>query len=465
MAEAAEAGGGERGGPSRSRAIPRCHAIVCLLAGALAWGTSGWSRGAPEAMAFGAVAGLAVLCLVGSRYPIRSVARAAGLMAVSMTFGAGLSMKGSLDLIHGSGAGGSGDALVWGMAGLFLKAGLWMAMAGAFLGAGLGRRRCGPWDVLLPYLAVLPLWHLGIAWLNRPFDPAAREFPAIYFSARTVPEGEILPESWGGMLLALAGAILCCAFRRNALPAILALYGFLAGGFGAVLGQAVPALLARNPGLFRTGPMEGQPLGVLLDSQDWAQWGSLATGAAIVLILGAGIWCNQGRLFRKQGREPRELPARWELLLWIPLAAWMALPLVQDAPPWLENLLEQPLLMAAVPLAGLALGRTWGLWWILPVALLHLGLARLPLGGGEDLRAGLWTLGVPLALAALAALALSLRRSPGGAGAPLLLWAASLACFAGHPWSGEVPGTVLFQCLAFPGIVLALCLCPNAPHD
>ena len=138
---------------------------------------------------------------------------------------------------------------------------------------------------------------------------------------------------------------------------------------------------------------------------------------------------------------------------------------MQDAPPWLENLLEQPLLMAAVPLAGLALGRTWGLWWILPVALLHLGLARLPLGGGEDLRAGLWTLGVPLALAALAALALSLRRSPGGAGAPLLLWAASLACFAGHPWSGEVPGTVLFQCLAFPGIVLALCLCPNAPHD
>ena len=224
-------------------------------------------------MAFGAVAGLAVLCLVGSRYPIRSVARAAGLMAVSMTFGAGLSMKGSLDLIHGSGAGGSGDALVWGMAGLFLKAGLWMAMAGAFLGAGLGRRRCGPWDVLLPYLAVLPLWHLGIAWLNRPFDPAAREFPAIYFSARTVPEGEILPESWGGMLLALAGAILCCAFRRNALPAILALYGFLAGGFGAVLGQAVPALLARNPGLFRTGPMEGQPLGVLLDSQDWGPVG------------------------------------------------------------------------------------------------------------------------------------------------------------------------------------------------
>ena len=433
----------------------RRHALLCALAGALGWGTLGWIREGHEAMAAGVVLGLAVLSLVGGCVPLRRTTRGAALMALALGFGATLSMEGTLELAFGPEHVGNADALLWGATGIFIKGGLWLAMAGALLGLGLsGRSRA---DIVIPLLLVIPLWHLGVWLLNHPFDPENGVLPPVYLSAGGYWSSDIgaIQETWGGMLLALAGVLLHSSLRRNALVPLMTLYGFLAGGFGGILGQISSLLRAWYPDLFVTGHLEGQPIGTLLDSLDWAGWGSLSTGAVIGLILGAGIWCNRGRLVREE--QGGGLSPGWEWFLFLAYAALILQRELLDLS-WLDRFSRHGIHMGLLPAIGLALGRVWGLLFLLPGVVLQSSLKILTGLPPQEriLETWLLVLGLPLILSL--GIALFLSRRGEGAALALVTSAAIGLYFSDLSRSGGMSGVLLFQCLALAGIGLTVCL-------
>jgi hypothetical protein len=230
---------------------------ILVLVGALAGG-AGWGiRGQYGHESGASMAALHVALVLGmwlsSIVPPLRLLRALGMAVAAAGYGGCMTYGQTLGLTQDAALVGNWDAWRWGMTGVFLKGGLWIAFFGLFLGIGLSRKNYLTADIaVMAVLSVFVLF-IGVAMFNEPFDPSQKKLPAIYFSDSWIwePDAELSPrrERWGGLLLILIFWLSwCVAEKRDLLPLRFAIAGFIAGGSGFFLGQCLQSWNAWTPG-------------------------------------------------------------------------------------------------------------------------------------------------------------------------------------------------------------------------
>lgn len=420
------------------------------MAGGLAWGIRGQYGHETGAMIAGLLVSLVMVLLLAPALPTLSAARAVAWCTVAMGFGGTMTYGQTIGLTQDRALIGNWDALRWGMLGLAIKGGLWIAFAGTFLGVGLGGIRYRVRELLTVMLGLLACYALGVWLLNTPYEPAERLLPRIYFSAdwRWLPDAALKPrrEVWGGMLTALAGLWLYCgAWRRDGLALRLGLCGLLGGMLGFPLGQSLQAYHAWNVEWFRSGP--------------WAQldphlnwWNIMETtfGAVMGGTLGLGAWLNRQRIASVSMAPAVNLSPTVEAAL---LTHHVALLVGAEFSniPWLEAYAEIGLLLGLIPIAAVAGGRWWPYFMALPITAIPIAGKTLQQLVYEeralDAAPG-WLLYVVVPLAAAGALAWSLalrsdeRATARSFARPALLFAVWLYfglnfAFFRFPWPWE----------------------------
>ncbi len=257
---------------------PVLTVVLTALAGCLGWGIRGVFGHQAGAMVPGALMGgaVALTCLPDSAPPhIALFLMAAGAAGISiggvMTYGQ------TLGLVHGE---RRQETYWWGLLGCFLKGGLWFALGAVALGLALSGELSRP-NTVLSMLLLLPwVTQAGREVLNQPFEPP-HKYPRLYFSRRAAA-GEDLTrdpprrESWGGLLF---GLLYLCGYVAFVLRAprvwSWAAVGFLAGGIGFAVGEAIQAWgLQRKP----FGPA----------AQPWVDWWKVME-MTFGLLAGAGV--------------------------------------------------------------------------------------------------------------------------------------------------------------------------------
>jgi hypothetical protein len=412
------------------RAAPPLGRVLLLaaMAGGMGWGIRGQYGHETGAMVPGLLVALVIGLLFSEGTSALHVARAVGLAALGISFGASETYAQTVGLTHDPGLRGNWHALAWGMTGLFLKGALWIGLGGAFLGIGFSTKRYRAQELALLLAGMAALMVLGVLLLNRPFDLPARRLPPLYFSASWAwqpdkPDLKPRPENWGGLLLALLGLLAYLGRVRNdVLARNLALWGVLFGGLGFAGGQCVQAYHAWNVEGFRQGWFARfEP------AMNW--WNLMETtfGAVMGAGLGLGVWLNRRRLGPKEGEGPPALPPWLDaalIALWAAaLAAWE----FADGPP-LEAFAAPVFTMALLPAVGLLGGGRFPYAYALP-------LLALPIAG-KTLRqlcykthllppAEGWTLLLALPLLVTAAVAWLLYRHgrEGASGREFARWA------------------------------------------
>lgn len=340
------------------------------LAGGLGWGIRGQYGHETGAMIAGLLVSLTLALLLCPRASSLSVARAVAWGTVAMGFGGTMTYGQTIGLTQNPGMIGNWEALGWGMLGLAIKGGIWIGFAGVFLGMGLSGVRYRPLEVLLLMLGLLGAYFLGALLLNSPFDPEHRRLPWIYFSATwywepSATELEPRPESWGGLLFALATAIAYSGVRRKDRLALrMALWGLLGGILGFPGGQCLQAFHAWNPELFRSG------LWTWLDpNMNWWNWMETTFGAIMGGALGLGLWLNRARI---RMLADSDVPVTSGAVGAILLTAHLALLIgseIMDIPV-ISSFYDLGLIMGVIPLVAIAGGRFWPYLAILPITML-----------------------------------------------------------------------------------------------
>ena len=349
--------------------------LLTVLAGAAAggmgWGIRGQYGHETGAMIAGALVSLALVLRVCPRARLLAAARAVALGTIAIGFGGSMTYGQTVGLTHDEALVGHWAALRWGMLGLALKGGLWIGFAGLFLGVGLGRRRVGWREMAVVMLGMLALYALGIGLLNRPFDPARRVLPAIYFSDdwRWEPDAalEPRPEVWGGMLLALAGGWGWWGLiRRDPLARNLTLWASLAGAVGFPLGQSLQAYHAWNRAAFREG------VWATLDPvMNWWNWMETVFGMTFGAILAIGLLANRRHL--AVDADPGTLaddlpPAVAAALLLVHVGMLVCCEFARV--PAVDMIYDHGPVMGLIPLVAVAGGRQWPFFVLLPLTLL-----------------------------------------------------------------------------------------------
>ena len=153
------------------------------MAGGLGWGIRGQYGHETGAMIAGLLVSLVLVSLACPRAALLPAARVVAWTTVAIGIGGAMTYGQTVGLTHDPALVGHWAALGWGMLGLAIKGGLWIGFAGVFLGMGLGGVRYRSRELLLVMAGLLVLFFAGVWLFNRPFDPAVRQLPAIYFSA------------------------------------------------------------------------------------------------------------------------------------------------------------------------------------------------------------------------------------------------------------------------------------------
>jgi hypothetical protein len=216
-------------------------------------------------------------------------------------------------------------------------------------------------------LALVGLFVAGWWVLNRPFDPAQRILPPIYFSAdwRFQPTADLepRPEVWGGLLFAWIGVVLYAGIiRKDALARNLALWALAGGAIGFPCGQALQSFHAWHPEAFRSG------FWLKLDPHmNW--WNMMETtfGGIAAGTFGLGVWANRSKIAR-----PADSPVG--ILAWVEaaaLAAHVGLLAMGEfgGPPLVEFIYDWGLVMAIIPVAVSTGGRNAPYLVMLPITL------------------------------------------------------------------------------------------------
>lgn len=253
---------------------------LTALAGCLGWGIRGVFGHQAGAMVPGALMGgaVALTCL-----PRDGVAPPHAVLLLMAVGAAGISVGGvmtygqTLGLVHGE---RRPTTYWWGLLGCFVKGGLWFALGAVLLGLALAGELGRPLDVLRLAFWALLFAQAGRRLLNRPLRPPFL-YPVVYFSRRVAEHEDISlgpprQESWGGLLGALL-AICVFSWLTLGAPQVwpAAAVGFLAGGLGFSVGEALQAW-----GIWR------KPFGPL--AQPWLDWWKVME-MAFGLIAGAGL--------------------------------------------------------------------------------------------------------------------------------------------------------------------------------
>ncbi len=339
--------------------------LLAALAGGMGWGIRGQYGHETGAMIAGLLVSLVLVFLLCPQAALLPAARAVAFGTIAMGFGGSMTYGQTIGLTQNAPVIGNWDALRWGMLGLAIKGGIWIGFAGLFLGMGLGGIRYRSREVLLLMAGMLALYGAGLWVLNRPFDPANKILPRIYFSAdwRWQPGAELKPrpEYWGGLLFAFFGAWLWTGWvRRDRLARNLALWGVV-GGLGFPIGQSLQAYHAWNPEIFRSG------IWAQLDpAMNWWNWMETTFGTVMGGCLGLGLWLNRRRLgaLNDTGEAPLKPGIEWVLL-----SVHVTLLVLQEFSSfaWANALYDPGLILALIPLVAVASGRWWPFLLALPV--------------------------------------------------------------------------------------------------
>lgn len=389
--------------------------LLGACAGGLGWGIRGQYGHETGAMIAGLLVSLVVALLFGGSLDSRQLIRAVAWGTIAMGFGGSMTYAQTIGLTQNAPVIGNVAALRWGMIGLALKGGIWIAFGALFLGMGLSGVRYRTREMLVLMLTLVGLYFVGCATINAPFDPANKILPRVYFSASWEWEpGASLkprPECWGGLLLSLVAVFaFTFAWKRDAFAWRLGLFGLLGGAMGFPLGQSLQSFHAWNPQLFSQGAIHA------LDAHiNW--WNMMETtfgavmGAAIVF----GVWKHRvligGGGTSATGSEPS--PCWFEGLL---LAAHTALLIESEfgSVRWIHATYDIGLVLGLLPMVASASGRWWPWFLALPVTLLPIAvktvnqLAREERAVEPELG---WVVYCALPMAFAVALAIRLARS------------------------------------------------------
>lgn len=466
----------------RVGAIAVLGAIACTsMAAGMGWGIRGQYGHETGAMIAGALTSLVSVLFFVPRASSLTAARAAAMMTVAIGIGGTMTYGQTVGLTHDADLVGNWEALRWGLLGLFIKGGLWIAFAGAFLGMGLGGKQYRSLEMLLLMLTLVGLVFLGIWLVNSPHDPANRVLPKFYFSGSwhfQPDKVDLKPrrEVWGGLLVALIGLI-CYAriVRRDVLALRMGLIGFVSGGLGFSGGQCIQAFHAWNAELFSTGALSQYKV---FSYFNW--WNMMETTFGFIFGTGLaiGLWMNRNRICVPEAEDSVSMPPTTEIflmtihLILLITSEFIRLP---GAGSIVSSYTDLGLLMCVIPIVGIVGGRYW------PYVLL-LTVVAVPICG-KELRALCygdepqfsWQVGwllfvmIPIGITLVAStwlIAGSLRQMTAQRFAAValaintLLYFGLNTCFFNFAWpwdewTGRTPNQVIFM-------VCALCLLATA---
>lgn len=343
--------------------------ILTAMAGGLGWGIRGQYGHETGAMMAGLLVGLTLVFLFCARAQSLFTARAAALFALGISIGGSMTYGQTVGLTHDAELIGNVEALRWGLLGLFIKGGIWIALGAALLGMALSATSYRPSEYGLVLLVGVFLFFLGVELLNRPFDPQNKLLPEIYFSDdwHWEPDRELEPrhEKWGGLLFAVGGVFLYAGIlRRDRLARWMTVWGFLAGGIGFSAGQCVQAFHAWNPDLFSDGR--------LADADKYINWWNMmetSFGAIFGGVLALGLWLNRNSIRADEETEEIELkPAAEWFLVAIHVAALVAWNFREYR--YLDFFADIAITMVLIPVIAVAAGRYWPYLVALPITAL-----------------------------------------------------------------------------------------------
>lgn len=471
-----------RGRPGDSPVGALWTVMLAAMAGGMGWGIRGQYGHETGAMIAGLLVSLVLVVRLCPTAEALAAARAVAWGTIAIGIGGSMTYGQTLGLTQDQSLIGNHVALAWGLLGTAVKGGAWIGFGGLFLGMGLGGVRYRAGELVVAILAALGLFFLGVWLLNSPHDPAARRLPAIYFSAtwQWFPDAgaELRPrrEVWGGLWLALLGLAAWAGWRRqDRLAWRLAGWGALGGALGFPLGQCLQAGHAWHPEWFDAGWLSS-----LSAHLNW--WNLMETTFGFVWggVLALGLWRNR-RLIRIGDVDPTTKPTKrtqggggWELPL---LGMHVALLVSGEFASWWlsDTYLEISLVLAAVPLLAVAVGRWWPWLMILPVTLIPIAgktLKRLAFDEAviPPVTGSLVYVVLPLALATVLAVWVERRARNGDlAGkvlAPVLLlmtwlyFGLNFAFFRfpwpWEPWTGRTPHALIFGACALGLTVAAI---------
>jgi hypothetical protein len=335
----------------------------------MGWGIRGQYGHETGAMLAGVLFGLVMVHLFCPRAVSLTAARAAALCALGISLGGSETYGKTVGLTHDAELIRNWEALRWGLLGLSLKGGIWIAFAGAMFGMGLGERTYRPLELAVLLIVMLACLFLGIYLLNMPFDPATRELPRIYFSDDWYwePGAELEPrrERWGGLLGALLVLVAYVGgVRKDRLALRLAAWGFLGGAIGFPGGQCLQAYHAWNVESFREGWFAA-----LEPHINWWNLMEITFGMVFAAVLSLGLWLNRGLIAAKDKVATHifSAPMEW-LLVAIHVVALSLWNFVLFPP--LDMIADHGLPMIAIPLVAVIGGRLWPYLVTLPIVAL-----------------------------------------------------------------------------------------------
>ncbi len=343
--------------------------VAAAAAGGMGWGIRGQYGHETGAMLAGVLLGLVLVHLFCPRAISLTAARAVALCALGISLGGSMTYGQTVGLTHDAELIGNWEALRWGLLGLSLKGGIWIAFAGTMLGMGLGDRAYRPLELAVLLIVMMGCLFLGVYLLNMPFDPAARELPKIYFSDDWYwePGAELEPrrEQWGGLLGALLALVAYVGgVRRDRLALRLAAWGFLGGAIGFPGGQCLQAYHAWNVESFRQGWFA-----TLDPHMNWWNLMEITFGAVFSAVLSVGLWLNRGLIAAEEKAATTEFgaPIEW-LLVAVHVVALVAWNFAEF--PLLDLVADHALTMIAIPLVAVVGGRLWPYLVTLPIVAL-----------------------------------------------------------------------------------------------
>lgn len=371
----------------RLNGIPLLLAAVLLtaLAAGTGWGIRGQYGHETGAMIAGTLASLTLVLLFIPNALSLNGARAAAMMAAAIGIGGSMTYGQTVGLSHDHEIIGNVGAWRWGMLGLFLKGGVWIGFGGFFLGIGLGGKRYRPLEMTLMLAGAVGLYALGLWLINSPFDPNNKRLPFLYFSDhwQFEPEkfaaGEMKPrwETFGGYWMALIGlALYARLVRGDRLALRMAIVGIIAGGLGFSGGQCTQSAHAWHPEWFQKDGVLGFGASVF-NRFNW--WNVMETTFGVIwgAIMGFGLWLNRHLIDVSEDDDYVSLAAPAELVL---ACMYVMFVLVGDfgylnpdrlpvyRPEFASThtfeflsywYVEIGIVIAAIPLIGIAGGRMW----------------------------------------------------------------------------------------------------------
>jgi hypothetical protein len=343
--------------------------VSAAAAGGMGWGIRGQYGHETGAMLAGVLVGLVLVHLFSPRAASLTAARAVALCTLGISLGGSMTYGQTVGLTQNAEMIGNWDALRWGLVGLSLKGGIWIAFAGTMLGMGLGERTYRPREVAGLLVVMLVCLFLGHYLLNMPFDPESRILPKIYFSADWYwePGADLKPrrERWGGLLAALLALVgYVGIIRRDRLAFRLTAWGFLGGALGFPGGQCLQAYHAWNVDSFRHGWFAA-----LEPYMNWWNLMEITFGAVFAAVLSLGLWLNRHLVAAEEKTTTHEFRATTEWLLVVVHLVMLVLWNFASYP-WFDMVADHALTMIMIPVVAVVAGRIWPYLLVLPITVL-----------------------------------------------------------------------------------------------